>query len=206
MKKFKTILWQHSVVALLCFSMMTTTACTVDQVLSSIDVALQTAAQLSTAVGAVSPADAALITLMTGLATNGINAIQTAYDAYEKSKTASNLQNVLVAAQTLQTQLPSLLAASHISDPTTVQKVTAWVNLMVSCAEAIVSEVQALSPTTTVSPTAAPMARASYTLTAESIQARWQSDVCKGDGRCGALVKVHHKHARFHLQEGVIWI
>lgn len=192
-----TYLWQHSLIALLCCSMMLTTACTVDQVLSSIDVALQTAAQLTTAVGAVSPADAALITLLTGLATNGVNAIQTAYDTYEKNKTASNLQNILVAAQTLQTDLPSLLSASHITDPTTVQKVTAWVNLMVACAQGIINEVQALSPTP--APAAVSMSRTAIALTPEAIQAAWQSQVCNGDAACGALVKVHHKHAKWHL-------
>lgn len=191
-RKVFTQIWQIGVIALLCFSL---TACTVDQVLSSIDVALQTAAQLSTAVGAVSPADGALITLLTGLASSGITAIQTAYDTYEKNKTTSNLQNVLDAAQALQVNLPALLAASHISDPATVQKVTAWVNLMVSCAQAIVSEVQALSPSATPSVTHA----ATYALTPENIQARWQTDVCKGDAKCGALVKVHHKHAPFRL-------
>ncbi len=189
MKRVFTILWQSSVVALLCASMIVMTACTVDEVLSSIDTALQTASALSAAVGAVSPADAALLNLLTGVGVSGIQAIQTAYDNYEKNKTASKLQDVVVAAQAIQSNLPQELSALHISDPNAVAKATAWVNLMTDCAQAIVSQVTAVSGKAT----------ATYALTPEYIQGRWQSQVCGGNSACGALVKVHHKHARVKL-------
>ena len=194
MKKFASILWQHGMIALLCCSMLFTTACTVDQVLSSLDAVLQTAEGLETAVGAVSPADAAALQLLTGLAVKGIQIIQSDYDTYEKDKTASNLQNIVVAAQTLQATLPQNLAAAHISDASAVQKATAWVNLVTT---SVASAVSLIAPAVARSSISAHTVKAaSLNLSAESIQARWQKEVCVGDTKCGALVKPRHKHQR----------
>jgi hypothetical protein len=187
MKKALTVTWQYGMIALLCVSMIFTVACSVDQVLESIDVALQTAANLSTAIGAVSPADAAALTILTGIGATGINAIKNAYDAYEKSKTASNLQNVVVAAQTIQSNLPAELAALRITSPQAVTKATAWVNLVSDTAAAVVTAVGATTGTA---------AKAAATLTPQALQARWQSEVCSGDTVCGGLVKVHTKHGK----------
>ena len=189
MKRILTLTWQHALIGLLCVSLV---ACTVDEVLSSIDVALQTAASLSTAIGAVSPADGAAITLLTGLGIKGLQAIQAAYDQYEKNKTSSTLQNVVDAATAIQTNLPQELAALKISSPEAVTKATAWVNLMVACAQGVVTVVTAAAGSRRAT-------AASYTLTGEYIQSQWQSTVCGGDAACGALVKVHHKHAHWKL-------
>lgn len=191
MKKFRTLLWQHSTIALLCCSLIFSLGCTVDQVLSSLDAVLQTAESLETAVGAVSPADAAVLTLLTGLAVTGIQTIQKDYDTYEKNKTASNLQNIVVAAQTLQKTLPQNLAAAHIENASAVQKATAWVNLVTTSVESAVSLIAPAVASSSLS------AHAVRTLvTPEGIQARWQAEVCSGDTSCGALVKPHHKHSR----------
>jgi hypothetical protein len=188
MQKLWNYAWQHAVIAVLCFTIVLT-ACTVDQVLSDIDLVLQTAANLEGAIGAVSPADGAALQLLTGLGIAGVNAIKTAYDNYEKNKTSSNLQNVVVAAQAIQSNLPQELAAAKIVDPMAVQKATAWVNLVTDTAVAIVN---AVSPST-----ANISARTIGGMpTPEGLQMRWQTQVCLGDTACGALVHVHHKHGR----------
>ena len=187
MKNLITRIWQRSLICVLCFSLV---ACTVDEVLSSIDAGLEVAQGLSGAVGAVNPGDAASLTLLTGLGMDGIQAIQKAYDTYEKNKTTSNAQNVVIAAEAIQSNLPQELAALHISDPNAVAKANAWVNLLTDCAAAVVSEMQALSPGLTVKKSRA----TNFVLTPEYIQHRWLTDVCQGDTACGNLVKVHHKH------------
>jgi hypothetical protein len=168
-------------------------ACSTDEILSSIDVALQTAQGLEAAIGAVSPADAAALGLLTGLGIQGITAIKTAYDDYEKNKTASALQNVVAAAQAVQTNLPQELAALKIASTDAVQKATAWVNLMGDCAVGVITAVKGTSSLKKGTRTL------TYSLTPESIQAQWASNVCKGDAACTALVKVHHKHAPVKL-------
>ncbi len=197
MRKLATILWQHSVIGLLLFSLVTMTACSVDSILTDIDVVLQTANSLSVALGAISPADALIVASLTSLAEKGVNAIKTAYDDYEANKTANKLQDVLAAAQAVQTNLPAELAAAKISDPTTVTKVTAWVNLVTDTTQAIVSTVQ--GTTTTVSATRTTHGLVMAMPTPESLQARWQSQVCYGDVNCGALVKVRKQHLSVKL-------
>jgi len=172
-------------IAVMCVSLIACTQAQVDAVLSDADLVLQTANSLSTAIGAVSPGDAAALNLLTGVAITGINAVKTAYDTYEANKTASNLQNVVVAAQAIQTNLPAELAALHIVDTNAIAKATAWVNLVVSVAEAIVSAVGGV--------TAAHAANLAIP-TPEFLQVRWLNEVCAGDTACGSLVKVHHKH------------
>jgi len=165
-----------------------TTACTqaqVDAVLSDTDLILQTADSLGSAIGAVSPADAAALSLLTGVAIAGVNAIKTTYDTYEANKTASNAQNVIAAAQAIQKNLPQELAALHIVSTNAVAKATAWVTMVVDTAAQIVSQVSGLVGGT----------RASVGLpTPESLKARWTADICSGDAACGNLVTVHHKH------------
>ena len=168
-----------------------TLACSVDTVLSDIDLVLQTAASLETAIGAVSPADAAALQLLTGVAISGVNAIKTAYDTYEKDKTASNLQNVVAAAQAVLANLPQELASLHITDPNAVAKATAWVSLVVDTVQAIATAVGGVS----ISHGAKSTTYNSALITPETLQLRWQNEVCKGDVACGALVKIHHRHS-----------
>ena len=190
-----TLLWQHGLIALLCVSMSVMTACSVDAILTDIDVVLQTADNLETAIGAVSPADGAALQLLTGVAIAGITEVKKVYDQYEASKTPSNLQNVVVAAQAIQTNLPQELAAIHIADQNAVTKATAWVSLVTDAVAGIISTIQGTKAMATASTHGIVMAMP----TPESLQARWQSGVCSGDVACGNLVKVHNKRAPFKL-------
>lgn len=181
--------WKQCLCILLIYPLFMFTACTqaqVDTILSDADLILQTADSLGSAIGAVSPADAVALSLLTGVAITGVNAIKTAYDAYEANKTASNLENVVAAAKAIQTNLPQELAALHIVSTNAVTKATAWVTLVTDTAAAIVSQLTGLMT--------ASAARAGVLPTPESLQARWTSDVCSGDVACGALIHVHHKH------------
>lgn len=189
MKKVASYLWQHGTIALLCISLIACTQAQVDMVLSDIDLILQTANSLSVAVGAISPAEAAALSLLTGVGIKGVEAIRKAYDDYEANKTASNLQNVLVAAQTIQTNLPQELASLHISNANAVSKASAWVNLVTDVAGFVVTTVSKVNAGGSIRS----MAMVSVP-TPEKLQARWQSEVCAGDTGCGSLVKVHHKH------------
>ena len=193
MKRAFTILWQCSLVGILCVSMISMMACTVDEVMSSIDAGLQVASGLSAAVGAVNPADGALLDGISAIAEKLMNVVQADYDTYEKNKTASNLQNVVVAAKDVQNALPQELAALHISDPNAVVKATNWVNLLVDCASSLITEITGVSALSAKTATGH-QPRAYGPLTAENIKARWTTDVCKGEKACADHIKVHHKY------------
>jgi hypothetical protein len=180
--------------ALTAVLLLTTTACSVDQVLSTIDVALQTAANLESIVGAVSPADAAALEALTGLATAGLNAIKSDYDTYEASKAQGDLAKLQAAIGALQKNLSLNLAAAKISSATAVEKTTNWVNLINSSLDAVVSTLQAA-----LHPGALASRNMAQLPTPESLQARWQAEVCAGDAVCGARVKVRKKRAHGFL-------
>jgi len=166
-------------------------ACTVDQVLSDIDLALQIAASLAPAVGTLSPADAAIITTFTTLGHGGIVEIENARAAWIASGTASDLAKLQAVIAEVKANLANELATAHISDPKTVTTVTNWVNLLVSAITAIAVALPQVN-------TSAELARvATVTIpTPEELQARWTTEVCQGDSKCSSLVKVHHKRAK----------
>jgi hypothetical protein len=165
-------------------------ACTVDQVLADIEVVVQIAASIVPAVGAISPADAAVVQKLSNDATAGVKAIQAAYDTYKASGAATDLTKLQAAINSIQTNLPQELAAAHISDPKTVATVTNWCNLIYSTINAIVVAIPSLNPV----PVAAVSAKSAKIPvafpTAKVIAARWNSEVCQGDEACGKLVKV----------------
>jgi len=165
-------------------------ACSTDEVLSTIDVALQTAANLESIVGAVSPADAAALEALTGLASVGLSAIKKDYDTYEASKAQGDLQKLQAAIAALQSNLSQNLNAAHIVSPAAVQKTTAWVNLINSSLDAVISTIEA-----TLHPSALAARNMAQLPTPESLQSRWATEVCLSDAACGAKVKVHKKHA-----------
>lgn len=191
MKNILTYLWQHGVIAVMCVSLIFMTACSVDQVLSDIDLALQASENIAIAVGTVSPSDAAAIQVVAGIGIAGMKAIQDTYDAYEANKTAGTLKNLQAALTAVQTSLTEALAAAHIVDPSTVLKVTAWVNLVITTTNIIASAVGnvASNPNSKL----AKIQLATAIPTPEALHTRWLNEVCSGNVACGKLVKVHHK-------------
>jgi hypothetical protein len=201
LKRFWTYLWQHTTIAVLATAVIVTppvvimSGCTpaqVDTVLSDIDLVLQTSEQVETAIGSISPADAAALEMVTSFAMSGINAIKADYDTYEASKATGDLQKLQAAVQSLQTNLPLNLKAAKISSANAVAKATSWVNLVVSTLAEIVTQFAPAVAATNQGLAQSRMAVVALP-TPESLQAHWQTEVCSGDVACGKLVKVHHK-------------
>jgi hypothetical protein len=168
---------------LVCVLLVTMVACSVDQVLSDIDVALQMASAIGVAVGNVSPGDAAIIQNLASIGTTGLLAIQAFYDTYRKDPTATNLQKLQAAIDALKTNLPQELAAAHITNPNTVAQVTAWVNLTVSLLDAVLTHLPALKLEKRGGAMSIDLP------TPDSLQSRWASEICHGDAACAKLVK-----------------
>lgn len=165
----------------LCFSLV---ACTVDQVLADINVLIQIAASIGAAVGNVSPIDAAEIQKLSAIATAGISAIQTAYDTYKASGATTDLQKVQAAIAAVQTNLSQELAAAHITNPASQQKVTNWVNLIYSTLAAILAALPQFQ-----AKRANGRAKIDIAVTPKTLKARWDKEVCEGATACSALVK-----------------
>lgn len=171
------------IVLALCLAL---TACSVDQVLTDVDLAIQMTASLETAVGNLSPDDAAVLARLVAIASDGLAAVQADYKAYEASGATTDLEKVRAVAQALQGNLAQELRAAHIANPATVQKVTAWVGL-VNVALVAVLQLTAQAHSQKINPTAMAIPAPSP----DVLKSRWQRDVCQGDAQCGSLVKIH---------------
>lgn len=164
-------------------------ACSVDQVLADINVVIQIAAGIGSAVGQVSPADSAVVSKFSNIALTGISAVQTAYNTYKASGSSTDLAKVEAAISAVQVNLSQELAAAHITNPESVAKVAAWVNLINSSLAAVIAALPQLQH-----PTARIAKQAAANLpTPASLQSRWQKEVCQGDKACGSLVKAPSK-------------
>src|SRR5271166_1800095 len=184
-----------TVVLALC---LLTAACTVDQVLTDINLLIQTAGSIGTAIGAVSPADAAIIAGWQTLTLKGLSAIQSDYDTYKKSQSDNDLANLRAAIAAVQTNLPAELAAAHVYSPAAQKKCAAWVNLTVTTLNAVTELLPELQSAPSSGQKAAVVARAAArpNLSPDTIQARWSNEVCQGDEICSGLVTVH-RHGWF---------
>ncbi len=165
---------------------ISTTACTTDQALADADVLVQIAGSLGVAVGAVSPADAAIVAVFSTLATGGVSDITAAVKAWQSQGSQSNLTKLQSTIAEVQSNLSSELQHAKITDPNTQAVVTKWVALLNSGIAALVAGIPALQ---------AANAAAAEVPTPESLQARWASEVCANNRKCANHVKVHRKTA-----------
>jgi hypothetical protein len=172
-------------IVLVCSVFFTAWSC--DQVISDLDVVIETANAIGAAVGVVSPSDAAIIQGLSSTALLGLNAVKTAYDTYKASGAVTDEQKLMAAIQAIQTNLPAELAAAHITSATATRIVTAWVNLVVTALTAILNALPQLT-SSTVS-TRKKVKLAASLPTKSSIRAQWANDVCQNDAPCVALVK-----------------
>lgn len=112
------------------------------------------------------------------------------YNAYVADKTSVGAKATLVAAiEAIQANLPANLAALHISDPATVARVTAAVNIILDFVDSIAGQIPATAASTAASRLARGAGPIPKVPSAAQIRARWGTDVCKGDAACVALLK-----------------
>jgi uncharacterized protein YukE len=141
-----------------------------DQVLTNIDLGIQLASSLTPALAAVSPADAAIASELEAAMQGGMTVIKQDADAVQSAGNVSLLAKIKAVADSTKANLQGQLSASHVSDQKLLPQITAWVNLCVSILDAIPAN---LNP------------HADMTMpTAESFKARYDAEVCNGDGDC----------------------
>lgn len=174
------------------FMVVSTVACTTDQVLSEIETGLAIAGSLAPAIGSVSPADAAAVQILSGLGVSGLKAIQSDYDAWAHSGSSSALVKLQATANQVKATLPAQLESLKITDPNAVAKATNWVNLIVTSIDAVTAAL----PATSANPAELKTRALTSLPTSDSLKARWDAEVCKGNKACADLVRV--KHAKQH--------
>jgi len=172
--------------ALLLIFLLTFTACTVDEVLDTINVAAQVAAEIGAALGPINPVDAAIVTNLSGIASAGVLVLQDIYQQYTANPATTDVGKVLAAVQAAKANLSQALAAAHITDPHTLQVVTAWANLIINTLDAVASAIEPAQPANT--PSGVRMAVIPFS--PQAVALAWQEQVCSGNYACSKLVHV----------------
>jgi len=177
--------------ALLAISLFTT-ACTAQWIsvaLADLPVLLQMALNIGSMVTTLqtgqqlSPAEAQAIQNISAEASKDLNLLQTLYNQYQATPTASALQKIESTVADISQNLPALLQAAHIADPVLSARMGSAVNLIL----ATVTSFAALIPQSSAMPTGriaiAALGKKSAIPQAKDLKKQWNQAVCGVTGK-----------------------
>ena len=128
-----------------------------------------------------STADVAVIENISAQASRDLNLLQTLYNEYKASPSATTLQKIQNAIADLNQNLPTLLQSAHISNATLSARITAAVNLILTTVNSFAalmpqSSAPQSSSRTLRKATSAPLLRA------KDLKKQWNHQVCAPTG------------------------
>jgi hypothetical protein len=123
-----------------------------------------------------SAADVAVIQNISAQASRDLNLLQSLYSEYKANPNNTTLQKIQNVIADVNQNLPALLQAAHISNPTLSARVTAAVNLIVSTVNSVASLMPQSSASTARKLHAQPLLHAS------ELKKQWNLQVCSPTG------------------------
>jgi hypothetical protein len=177
---------------------MTTTnfACNTSQWLSTIGqylpVAIQVAQSIVSLIGvfgnAQTAADQQAVTQIGEEATKDYQLLQSLYQQYQTSPSASTEAEIENALSLITTNLPAMLSAAHIKDQHLLQSVTAAVNILMTVADTIISQLPVKNPQLKIRKENMKKTAKAAGLTPATVKTQWNVLVCGGNLNCMNLV------------------
>lgn len=173
------------VLALVLAITITATGCTTQWItvaLEDLPVLTQMALNIASLVSSLatsqqaSTADVAVIQNISAQASRDLNLLETLYNEYKASPSATTLQKIQSVISDLNQNLPNLLQSARISNPTVSARITAAVNLIITTINSFAS----LMPQTSM-PTSS-KAPASRLLHAKDLRRQWNQQICAPTG------------------------
>ena len=133
----------------------------------------------------MSAAETASIQNISNEAGKDLSLLQTLYNDYKENPSESGMQKIEDAIGTLQQNLTGMLAAAHISDPATAQRVTAGVNLILSTVESFAVLMSQTGKKASPRLASKPGANTEHqVINAKDLKANWNQVVCGGVVGC----------------------
>jgi hypothetical protein len=129
----------------------------------------------------LSPAEAAAIQNISAEANKDLTLLQTFYNDYKANPSAQTMQKIENVIADINQNLPALLQAAHINDPTLAARVTAGVNLILTTVTSFAS----LIPQTAAPSTARKTQRTVAIPKAKDLKKQWNRQVCAPTGNAG---------------------
>ena len=170
---------------LLAFSLVTT-GCSpqwIKAAMADLPVLVQMALNIGTMVTTLqsgkqlNSSEAAAIQNLSNEASRDLNLLQTLYNQYKASPSADTMQKIQDAISGINQNLPALLRAAHVSDPSLAARVTAAVNLIL----ATVNSFATLLPPARSAVQAASLKRAIPH--PEDLKKQWNQQICGPTGK-----------------------
>ncbi len=130
----------------------------------------------------LSASEAAAIQSISAEASKDLNLLQTLYNQYQASPTASALQKIQGTIADINQNLPALLQAAHIADPVLAARVASAVNLILTT----VTSFAALIPQASGMPTGRKSAATGKKATIpqpQDLKKQWNQTVCGATGK-----------------------
>jgi hypothetical protein len=171
------------IAAVLCLVLLTTgcTAQWISVALADLPVLVQMSLNIGTLVTTLqsgqqlSAAEAAAIQNISSQASKDLNLLQALYNDYKAAPGAAVLQKIQAVISDLNQNLPALLQAAHISNPTVSARVTAAVNLILTTVTSFAS----LIPQVTTKPMAQKIVLKKAALPhPDDLKTAWNQQVC----------------------------
>jgi hypothetical protein len=129
----------------------------------------------------LSPAEAAAIQNISAEANKDLTLLQTFYNDYKANPSAQTMQKIENVIADINQNLPALLQAAHINDPTLAARLTAGVNLILTTVTSFAS----LIPQTAAPSTARKTQRTVAIPKAKDLKKQWNQQVCAPTGNAG---------------------
>jgi hypothetical protein len=123
-----------------------------------------------------STADVAAIQNISAQASRDLNLLQTLYNEYKTNPNSTTLQKIQSVITDVNQNLPALLQAAHISNPTLSARVSAAVNLIVSTVNSVASLIPQSFAATSRKLHTQPL------LHAKDLKTQWNLQVCSPTG------------------------
>jgi hypothetical protein len=130
--------------------------------------------------------DQALVKQISDEATKDFQLLQSLYQQYQSKPSPDTKAAIENALAVIVTNLPQMLATSHIKDQILLDKVTASVNVLVTVADIIISAIPVTNPQLVARKAQAKMKAVKQT--PQTIKIQWNTQVCGLDPKCMALV------------------
>jgi len=180
-----------TIVALLSLSLLATgcSAQWISVALADLPVLVQMALNIGTTVTTLqsgqqlSAADAAAIQNISNQASKDLNLLQALYNDYQANANTATIQKIQNVIADINTNLPALLQAAHISDAALSVRITAAVNLIL----ATVNSFASLIPASSATAVRAQMSHQKVAVPhAADLKKQWNQQVCAPTGTSGS--------------------
>jgi hypothetical protein len=122
----------------------------------------------------INPAEITAVQNISTETSRDLTLLQSLYDEYKANPNASTLQNIQSTIARITQNLPVLLQAAHVSDPTTATRLSAGVNLIMATVASIGALMPRATPSTSQSIAGVKIAIPS----AKELKKQWNQQVC----------------------------